>query len=162
MWPFSNFHYGFRTSRSTADLLTFILLRLCRIATAGVWGYSSCSTRYIQGLNMVWHTSLLHKRKYYSLIALRGPFLVLNFSCYTLITFLIMLCVILLSMLMVLLSTLNVMRPLIFGNSENWLPNLNLIYETLWTGAVSGLLISILEKLSLSCLTGLMTVVLLM
>ena len=124
--------------------------------------YSICSTRYIQGLNMVWHTSLLHKRKSYSLIDLRGPFLVLHFSCYTLITFLIMLCVILLSMLMILLSTLNVMRPLIFGNSENWLPNLNLIYETLWTGAVSGLLISILEKLSLSCLTGLMTVVLLM
>ena len=39
---------------------------------------------------------------------------------------------------------------------------LNLIYETLWTGAGSGSLISMLEKLSWFCLTGLITLVLLM
>ena len=43
-------------------------------------------------------------------------------------------------MLMILLSILNVIRHLICGNSKNWLLNLNLIYETLWTGARSGLL----------------------
>ena len=37
-------------------------------------------------------------------------------------------------------------RHLICGNNLNWLLNLNLIYETLWTGAGSGLLISVLEK----------------
>ena len=58
-----------------------------------------------------------------------------------------MLFVILLSMLMILLSTLTVIRHLICGNNENWLLNLNLIYETLWTGAGNGWLISMLEKL---------------
>ena len=40
--------------------------------------------------------------------------------------------------------------------------NLNLIYETLWTRAESGLLISMLEKLNWSRLTGFITLVLLM
>ena len=44
----------------------------------------------------------------------------------------------------------------------DWLLNLNLIYETLWTGVRSGLLISMLGKLSWFCLTCLMTMVLLM
>ena len=44
-------------------------------------------------------------------------------------------------MLMILLSAVNVIRHLICGNNENWLLNLNLIYETLWTGGGSGLLI---------------------
>ena len=64
-------------------------------------------------------------------------------------TFLMVLSVILLSMLMILLSTLNVIRHLICGNNQNWLLNLNLTYKTLWTGAGSGLLISMLEKLNL-------------
>ena len=42
--------------------------------------------------------------------------------------------VILLSMRMILLSILSVIRHLIRGNNLNWLLNLNLIYETLWTG----------------------------
>ena len=36
---------------------------------------------------------------------------------------------------MILLSILSVIRHLICGNNLNWLLNLNLIYETLWTGA---------------------------
>ena len=48
---------------------------------------------------------------------LKGPFLVLHFSYYTLITFLIMLSVIKLFMLMILLSTLNMIRHLICGNN---------------------------------------------
>ena len=77
---------------------------------------------------------------------LNGPFLVLYFSYYTLMTFLMMLSVTLLSMLK-LLCNLNVIRHLICGKNQNWLLNLNLIYETLWTEAGSDLLISMLEKL---------------
>ena len=62
---------------------------------------------------------------------LKAPYLILHFSYYTLMTFLMMLSVILLSMLMILLSVLSVIRHLICGNNLNWLLNLNLIYETL-------------------------------
>ena len=79
---------------------------------------------------------------------LKVPFLVLQFSYYTLLNFLMMLSVILLSMLIILLSTLNVIRHLICGNNWNWLLNLNLIYRILWTGAEGALLISMLEKLN--------------
>ena len=48
-----------------------------------------------------------------------------------------MLSVILLSMLIIVLSVLSVIRHLICGNNLNRL-NLNLIYETLWTGVRSG------------------------
>ena len=53
---------------------------------------------------------ILHKNIQLMLKFLKGPYLVLHFSCYKLITFLLMLTVILLSMLMTLLSTLNVIR----------------------------------------------------
>ena len=92
---------------------------------------------------------------------LKAPFLVQYFSYYTLITFLIMLYVILLSMLMVLLSTLSVTRHLICGKNQNWLVNLNLMYKTLCSEAGRSLLISILEKLKLFCLTSLITLLLL-
>ena len=52
-----------------------------------------------------------------------------------------MLSVILLSILMMKLSTLSMIRHMICGNNKNWFLNLNLIYDTLWTGAGSGLLI---------------------
>ena len=86
----------------------------------------------------------------------------LHFSYYTVMTFLTMLSVILLSMLMILLSVLNVIRHLICGKNLNWLLNLNLIYETLWTWVRNGLLISMLGKLSWFCLTCQITMVLLM
>ena len=69
----------------------------------------------------------------------RAPFLVLHFSYYTLITFLMMLSVMLLSMLMILLSILSVIRHLVCGSKLNGLLNLNLIFEILWTGVRSGL-----------------------
>ena len=47
---------------------------------------------------------------------------------------------VLLSMLMILLSVLSVIRHLICGSNSNWLLNLYLIYERLWTGVGSGLL----------------------
>ena len=79
----------------------------------------------------------------------------------TLMTFLMILFVILLFILVILLCTLNVIRHLIFGNNQNWLLNLHVIYEALWTGTWIALLISMLEKLN-SFLTGLVKTVLLM
>ena len=70
--------------------------------------------------------------------------------------------VILLSMLMILFSTLNVIRHLVLGNNQNRLLNLNLTYETLRTGAESDLLISMLEKLNQFCSTRLIRLVLFM
>ena len=93
---------------------------------------------------------------------LKVPFLVLHFSYYTVMTFRTMFSVILLSMLMIPLSILSVIRHLICGNNLNGLLNLNLIYETLRAGVRSGLLISMLGKLSWLRLTGLITMVLLM
>ena len=90
----------------------------------------------------------VHKNIQLMLEFLKAPFLVLHFSYYTLMTFLMILSVILLSLLMVLFSILSVIRHLICGNNLNWLLNLNLIDETLWTGAGSGLLISMLGKQS--------------
>ena len=130
-----------------------------------------------KAFDRVWHSGLLHKvswnfrrglwpssflsnrrlwvvlegshRKNIQLVLefLNGLFLVLHFSCYTLMTFLMMLSVILLFILMILLSTLNV-RHLICGNNWNQLLNLNLMCETLWTGVESALFISVLEKLN--------------
>ena len=104
----------------------------------------------------------LHKSIQLMLELLKGLLLALHFPYYILRTFLMMLSVLLPSMLMILLSILSVIRHLIFGNNLNWLLNLNLIYETRWTGVRSGLLISMLGKLSWFRLTGLITMVLLM
>ena len=104
----------------------------------------------------------LHKNIQLMVESLKAPSLIVHFYCYTLMTFLTMLYVILLSMLMILLFILSVTRHLICGDSLNWLLNLNLIYKTLWTGVRSGLLISLLGKLSWFRLTDLITMVLLM
>ena len=77
---------------------------------------------------------------------LKGPFLGLIFSYYILMTFSTMLSVTLLSTLIILLCTLK----------------LNLTCETLWTEAGSGLLISMLKRLSLVRLTSVITLSLLM
>ena len=65
------------------------------------------------------------------------------------------------SMLVILLSILSVITYPICGNNLNWLLNLNLIQKTLWIGARSGLLISMLGKLNWFRLTSLITLVLL-
>ena len=93
---------------------------------------------------------------------LKAPFLILHFSYYTLMTFLMMSSGILLSMLMILPSILSVIRHVICSNNLNWLLKFNLIYETLWTGGRSGLLISMLGKLNWFHLPGLITLILLM
>ena len=106
-------------------------------------------------------TKSLNKNILLMLELLKAQFLVQHFSCYTLMTFL-MLSVMLLSMVMILLSILSVIRHLICGNNFNGLLNSNLIYETQWTGVRGGLLISMLGKLSWLLVTGLITIVLLM
>ena len=115
----------------------------------------------IDGCEWFWMESL-HKNIQLMMEFLKGPFLVLHFSCCILMTFLMMLSVILLSMLMILLSILSVIRHMMCGNNLNWLLNFNLIYETLGTGVRSGLLILMLGKLSWFRLTGLITMLLLM
>ena len=113
----------------------------------------------IDSFEWFWMESL-HKNIQLMLEFLKAPILVLHFSCYTLMTFLTMVSLKSLSMPMILLSILSVIRHLICGNNLNL--KLNLIYETLWTGVRSGLLISMLGKLSWFCLTSLITMVLLM
>ena len=143
---FSDFQYGFRSSRSTADLLTVVSDRIARAFNR------SGATRAValDTSKAFWHAGLLHKLKSYrisghifglisSFLSNRrlrvvldgkssqeypvnagvpqGSILGLHFSYYTLMTFLMMLSVILLSMLMILLSTLNVIRHLICGNN---------------------------------------------
>ena len=78
----------------------------------------------IGGFGSFWMGNL-HKNIQLMLVLLKGLFWFLHFSYYTLMTFLMMLSVILLSMPMILLSTLNVIRHLI--RLLNW----NLICKTL-------------------------------
>ena len=139
MWPFSDFQYGFRSSRSTADLLTVVSDRIAR-AFNRFGATRAVALDISKAFDRVWHADLLHRLKSYGIsgpifglissflsnrqlrvildgkssqeypvnaVFLKGLFLVLHFSYYTLMTFLMMLSVILLSMLMILLSTLN-------------------------------------------------------
>ena len=80
----------------------------------------------IDNFEWFWMESL-HKNIQLMWDCLETLFLVLHFSCYTLMTFLTMLSVILLFTLMTLLSILSVIRHLICGNNLSWLLNLNLI-----------------------------------
>ena len=127
--PFSDFQYGFRSSRSTADLLTVIYPRLLTGFGMLVFFINLSLTEFqvrylalfllfvvIGGFGLFWMENL-HKNTQLMLVFLKGLFLVLHFSYYTFMTFLMMLSVILLSMLMILLSTLNVIRHLICGNN---------------------------------------------
>ena len=91
---------------------------------------------------------------------LKASFLVLLFSCYTLMTSLVMLSVILVSMLIVVLSLVSLIRHLICGNNLNWLLNLNLTYQTLDWGK-KWLVDFSARKTQLVSLTGLIIMVLL-
>ena len=131
---FSDLQYGFRSSRSIADLLTvvsdkiardFNRSRVNRVVTLDVLAIFLLFS-VIDSFEWFWMESL-HKNIQLMLEFLKAPFLVLHFSYYTLMTFLMMLSVILLSMLMVLLSIISVIRHLICGNNMNWLLNLSLI-----------------------------------
>ena len=135
------------------------------IKSYGISG-QTIQVRYISSFlsnRQFWVVQFLSFQKNIQLMLdfLKAPSLVLHFSYYTLMTFLMMLSVILLSKLMI-LFILSVIRHLICGNNLNQLLSLILIYKTLWTGARSGLLISMLGKLNWFCLTSLVRMVLLM
>ena len=66
MWPFSDFQYGSRSSRSTADLLTVVSDRIARAFNR------SGATRAValdisKAFDIVWHAGLLHKLKSYGI-----------------------------------------------------------------------------------------------
>ena len=140
---FSDFQYDFRSSQSTADLLTVDLIELIGVFNRSV-ATQAVALDISKTFDWVWHAGLLHKPKSYGVSGqvfshissffsnrmlwvvldgrssqeypVKAPFLVLHFSYYTLMTFLIVSIVKSLSMLMILLSTLSVIRHLICGN----------------------------------------------
>ena len=155
---FSDFQYGFRSSRSTANPLTVISNRISRsFNRPRATGYIGplIYPRLLKGFGMLvffTNVSLMEFQVNYVALFLLfstrdsygwfwigslhknsqlilAPFLVLHFSHYTLITLLMMSSIIFLSMLMILLSIVSVIRHLISGDNYNWLLNLNLIYE---------------------------------
>ena len=79
----------------------------------------------------------IHKNIQLILEFLECLFLVLYFSYYILMTFLKMLSTIFLSVLMILFSTLSVIKHLICGNNWNWFMNWNLVCEILWQEVAS-------------------------
>ena len=131
---FSDFQYGFRSSRSTADLLTVVSDRVVRAFIRSV-ATLAVAFNISRAFYRVWHAALLHKLKSYVEFHVRCLALFLlfsvidsfewfwmgslhknnqlmleffkapHFSYYTLMTFMMMLSI-----------------------------NLNLIYEALWTG----------------------------
>ena len=147
---FSDFQYGFRSSLSTADLLTVVSDRIARAFNRS-GATRAIALNIFKAFDSVWHAGLLHKLKSYGIsdqifglcssflsnrwlgVVLngkssqeypinaevpQGSILGCNFSCYTLLTLLIMLFVILLSMLMILLSVLIVIGYLICWNNR--------------------------------------------
>ena len=177
---FSNFQYGFRSSRSTTDLLTVVSDRIARIAFNRSRATRAVALDIPKAFDRVWHVALLVKLKSYGISGEIFGLISSFFSNRQLVVLdgksqqeypvnagvpqSFILCPALsvlyindlpdyvicdmLSMLIILLSILSVMRHLICGNNLNWLLNLNLIYETLWTRVRSGLLISMLGKLN--------------
>ena len=134
---FSDFQHGFRSSQSTANLLTVASDRIARAFNRS-GATQTLALDISKTFGRIWHAGLLHKLKSYGISGqtcgiisfflsngqlqvvldgkssqelmlefLKAPFFVLHFSCYTLMTFLIMLSVILLSMLMILLLLSN-------------------------------------------------------
>ena len=146
---FSDFQYGFRSSRSIADLLIVVSDRI--VGALNRSGATKAVALDISKLFVrVWHAGVLHKLKSYGISGqilglfllfsvigsfewfwmlnlhkkiqlmlefLKTPSLLLHFSYYTLMIFLMMLTMILLSMLMILLSILSMIRHLICGTT---------------------------------------------
>ena len=111
---FSDFQYVFRSSRSTADLLTVVSDRI-----AGAFNRSGTTravaldiSKAFDDFEWFW-MEIVHKNIQLMWEFLKALFLVLHFSYYTLVIFLTMLSVILLSLLMILLSILSVIGQLI-------------------------------------------------
>ena len=138
--------YRFRTSWSTADFLRVATNIIARAFNrdGGTWAVALDVSKTFDRLR---HDHLLHKLKSHGISGwvfgltlsflsnirlwvvldcksiqsmlefLKAPFLVLHISSYTLMTFLMILSVMLLSMLMILLPTLSVIKSMICGNN---------------------------------------------
>ena len=120
---FSDFQYGFRSSQSTADLLTVVSDRIARAFNrSGATQAGATEPELalfllflvIGKFRRFWIGNL-HKNIQLMLEFPKAPFSFLHFSHYTLMTFLMMVSVILLSMLMILISILSAS----VGNTEN-------------------------------------------
>ena len=59
---FSDFQYGFRSSRSTADLLTVASDRIARAFNRS-WATRTLALDIFKTFDRVWHAGLLHKLK---------------------------------------------------------------------------------------------------
>ena len=64
MWPFSNFQYGFRSSRSTADLLTVVSDKVSRACNRS-GATQAVALDISKAFDSVRHAGLLQKLKYY-------------------------------------------------------------------------------------------------
>ena len=188
---FSYFQYGFRSSRSTSDILIFVSDGIPKAfirsgATRAV--ALDIFNAFDMTCHAVFFTNLSHTKFYvryldfflfsvidslmwflmaslHKNIQLMLEFLKTPFLvlhfCWYTFITFLMLSLILPSRLMILRSILSVIKHLICGNNWHWLLSLNLIFETLWIGVVKDLLISRLEKFNRFCLTSLITLVLL-
>ena len=145
---FSNFQYGFRSSRSTADLLTVVSDRIARIAFNRSRATRAVALDIPKAFDRVWHVVLLHKLKSYgisgeifglisSFFSNRRLLVVLDrkslqeypvnagvphsfILCSTLfVLYMMMLSVLLLSILMIILSISSAMSYLICGYNLN-------------------------------------------
>ena len=63
---FSDFQYGFRSSRSTADLLTVASDRIARAFNRS-WDTRAVTLDISKAFDRVWHVGLLHKLKSYEI-----------------------------------------------------------------------------------------------
>ena len=140
---FSDSQYGFMASQSTADLLTVVSDRIARAFNRS-GATRAVALDISKALDRVWHPGLLHTLKPYGISGQIFGFISSFLSNMQLrvvldgkssqeyqanagvpqgsilghtLVYLMMLSVILLSILMILLSTLNVIRHLICGNN---------------------------------------------
>ena len=63
---FADFQYGFRSSRSTADLLTVVSDRITRAFNRS-WATRAVALDISKAFDRVWHAGLLHKLKSYGI-----------------------------------------------------------------------------------------------
>ena len=63
---FSDFQYGFRSSLSTADLLTVVSDRITRAFNRS-WATQAVVLDISKGFDRVWHSGLLHRLKSYGI-----------------------------------------------------------------------------------------------
>ena len=64
MWTFSDFQYGFRSSRSTADLLTVVSDRIARSFNRSA-ATRAVALDILKAFDRIWYAGLLHKLKFY-------------------------------------------------------------------------------------------------